>query len=172
MKRVAANCADSDIMVGTFADESIGSFSIVFINNATTAKSVTLSTAGDTLPGQLEMRRTTASEGFVDGGMVASTVSISLPAQSIVSLGHKVRVGSGTHVKRPRAVARVPLSQRRPGGSTAFDLRGRRVTRTESCRRRGAAVMSSGAYPRAASVLVVAGQGASAGLDLSVVRAP
>ena len=61
MERVKAECADGDIMLGAFADEGAGSFSVVFIYNASSAKTVLLSASGGGLPAQLEMRRTTSS---------------------------------------------------------------------------------------------------------------
>jgi hypothetical protein len=154
MKRVGAVCADTDIMVGAFADESIGSFSVVFINSATSARVVTLSMSGDTLPDQLEMRRTSATEGFVDGGMVASSSTISLPAESIVSLGYGIREDAGTAVRRAVNATRTRHAPAVRGKHLMYDLLGRSVP--------------IGPVSRAASVSVVAKPvGASTSLHLA-----
>lgn len=166
MKRIDATCADQDVMVGAFADESVGSFSVVLINNSTSPVDIDLSATGGVLPDQLGMRRTTATEGFVDMGLVSSSTTVSLPAESIVSLGHNTRAPSGTAVNRAASVRHTPHPRTRSAGSLTFDLLGRSVVRAHT-------QSAAGGPAGPASVVVVAhSTGASTRVQLRPNQAP
>lgn len=150
MKRIGAQLAtaDPDLMVGAFANDDLGSLSLIVVNTATSERTIDLASAS-TLPAEFEARQTTATEWFVDLGTVSSDASIVVPPRSILSLGHLHRDGDGTatasvhEVSRlhPRADAHVVARS-----LTVVDLRGR----TAGPALRGATGLAPGAYCRVA----------------------
>jgi O-glycosyl hydrolase len=126
MQRLAATSSDNNVMVGAFSDDTKGSVSVVLINNGASATTASLSFSGGAAPPDLEMKRTSPSENFIDAGTVLPTDQIPLPANSVVSLGYRHR-GSPVRISRgtPGAVLRQQQVNRKVW--RAFDLAGRRV---------------------------------------------
>lgn len=83
-KMIDASSSDSELFVTAFDHAAYGVFTVVLINTASAAKSVSLS--GSQLPPQLTRHRTSSSEGCVEIDTVASSSSVDLPARSITTL--------------------------------------------------------------------------------------
>ncbi len=90
-KRVSAACANEGLMVSAYAHAPTGGFSLVVINSSTSAQDLTLSISGGPIPAALEGKVTSESESFVDMGGISPSGTITMPANSIMSLGYNHR---------------------------------------------------------------------------------
>ncbi len=164
MQRVEATSDDSQIRVAAFKDDDSGAFSAVMMNTGTSARSVTLSFSGGAAPDTLEMRRTTPTEKFVYDGSVEPTASITIPANSIVSLGigHRGASNVGVVHAPQRATARAGGI----GVVRLYDLRGRSLgTVTQS----GIGVEAHTSVMRRAATGVYCVEGLNAGAQTKAV---
>ncbi len=145
MKRIAASSSQSDIQVVAFKDDAKGSMSVVLLNTSTTSsRTVTLNISGGALPPSFEVKRTTPTENFVSVGTAAPTDAITVPANSIVSLGYN-HVG-GSSVAAPLSQATVSTGHSAQPQAHTYDLRGRQVVRGFSTK--GVAAPAFGVYCR------------------------
>lgn len=126
--------ADSDFMIGAFANRDVGSLSIVALNRSASDVTIELTSTGQ-LPAYFEGRVSDSTRRFVDLGEVSSASPITIPARSLFSLGYRHRAGDGpvTVVERRRARPAVAQAATTVSGTPLMlDLRGRTVALSSS----------------------------------------
>lgn len=130
MKRVDAVSSNGDLRVVSFKDDAKSSMSVIMMNTSTTSDiDVTLNITGGTTPPSFDMKRTTPTENFVLVGTVAPTDVITVPANSIVSLGYNY-LGSPSAVTPRVTSSAAPATAGSLSAPSVYDLQGRLVTRS------------------------------------------
>lgn len=122
--QVESATSDTNVMPLSFRDKATNTLVVVLINRTGTPRTVNLSGTG--MPAQVRLYRSTATDRFVDAGMVQSN-SISIAATSVNTL-------VGTNYNPPVAVAQPAVlhNEARPSPSSTlaalYRLDGKRVT--------------------------------------------
>jgi O-glycosyl hydrolase len=86
---VGATSSDPEILSLAFDHATDSSTTIVLINNGTTAKTITLSVSGGSIPAQYTIYRTSSTENCINAGIMPASGSIQLPPQSITTLDNR-----------------------------------------------------------------------------------
>jgi hypothetical protein len=113
--RVAASSTKANVFVSAYQHASNGTHTVILINNATTAQSVTVGGAG--MPANFTIFRTSSTDNCINAGTYSTGTSISLPAKSVVTLqagGTPLGGGGGTRV----SAAETKLEIREENNST------------------------------------------------------
>lgn len=125
-KRIACQTGDGQLMVSAYADVSGTGVSVVIINNASGTRSVDLVFSGGSAPTEFTGKQTTDGAYFADLGTVGAGTTLSLPANSITSLGYNhigTKATAVRHVQQYAASRSAPVRHMQP--ARLFDLRGR-----------------------------------------------
>jgi hypothetical protein len=125
MKRIKSTSPDSRIAVGAYANAALGSMSVVLVNSSASPVSVTLRASSGSLPGQFDMRVTSATQNFVNAGSVSSAAVVSVPANGIVSLGYRYQGVVSTAVRAPTPASAIRQPSHYGAAARVCDLRGR-----------------------------------------------
>jgi glucosylceramidase len=132
-KRVSAASGTNDVTVSAYAYAPTGGMSLVAINSSSSAQDITLSISGGEIPDTFEGKLTSADGNFVDMGAVFASGAITMPANSIMSLGYNHRgtvADTAGQASTVRPVARSRTVTRSASDRVwYYDISGRRVPR-------------------------------------------
>ncbi len=141
MKGLGVTSSDDAVMAAAFGSPS-GPLTIVLANRGAEPSDVTLSASGGALPPQFtEVRRTGGGEGYRDLGPMASTATFTVPGYGMLSMGYGHRDVETSTVRRRQDAARAAGRPTQDRLSASFDLRGRVVRVTGTCRMPAACVV-------------------------------
>jgi len=134
-KRISAQCDNEDIMVSAYAHAATQGLSVIAINSSSSTQSLTMSISGGPVPEAFEGKMTSPEGNYVDMGAVSPSQTITMPANSIVSLGYNHRGTLDAALRELRVARSAPRPRiMRPSGVAVryYDIAGRRILSTRA----------------------------------------